>query len=78
MARPRASGEPKLFSARKGFAAIIDGHTIILKPGDVVDAADPILKGRKDLFEDFVPKVRQYNGQRVEQATAAPGEKRGT
>jgi hypothetical protein len=75
MPRSKASGGPQLFAARQAFAAILDGQTIIMKPGDVVDANDPILKGRKDLFEDFAPKVRNYPG-RVEQATAAPGEKR--
>lgn len=68
-----AGGE--LFSARRAFATTLNGETLIIQPGQVVDANDPILKGRADLFEPFAPKIRQYKGQ-VEQATAAPGEKR--
>lgn len=76
MARPKASGGQQLFAARKAFSTILNGQNIIIQPGQVVDADDPILKGREALFEDFAPKIRQYKG-RVEQATAAPGEKRG-
>lgn len=68
-----AGGE--LFAARTAFAASLDGETVIIQPGQVVDANDPILKGRSELFEPFAPKIRKYSGQ-VEQATAAPGEKR--
>ncbi len=75
--QPRKPGDG-LFVARQAFATILDGVTIIVQPGQVVDASDPILKGRRELFDDFAPKVRTYPGQRVEQATAAPGEKRGT
>lgn len=64
-----------LFVARHSFATNLDGRTVIIQPGQVVDAKDPILKGRADLFEPFAPKIRKYEGQ-VEQATAAPGEKR--
>ena len=76
MARQQAGGG-QLFAARQAFAANVDGVTVIIQPGQVVDANDPVLKGREDLFEDFAPKIRKYPGQRVEQATAAPGEKRG-
>lgn len=64
-----------LFAARTAFAVTIDGEQIIIQPGQVVDANDPVFKGREQLFEPFAPKVRHYPG-RVEQATAAPGEKR--
>lgn len=73
MAHKQAGGE--LFVARSAFACTLDGQTLIIQPGQVVDANDPILKGRETLFEPFAPKVRNYPG-RVEQATAAPGEKR--
>jgi hypothetical protein len=65
----------RLFSARRGFIALVGDSTVTVSRGDVVDEGDPILKGRAALFEEFVPKVRSYPGQ-VEQATAAPGEKR--
>lgn len=74
----RGSGGPKLYQSRHAFAASVQGQTVIIQPGQVVDEHDPILKGRQELFEDFAPKIRKYKGQRgVEQATAAPGEKRG-
>jgi len=77
MPRQKASGaERKLYSARQGFAANVDGTTVIIAADQVVDENDPVLKGRETLFVPFVPKVRRYPGQ-VEQATAAPGEKRG-
>ena len=72
---PRKEGGGRLFAARHAFAVNLDGETIVIQPGQVVDEGDPILKGRAELFEDFVPKIRKYPGQ-VEQATAAPGEKR--
>jgi hypothetical protein len=73
----KAAGGGQLFVARQAFAAQVGAETIIIQPGQVVDANDPILKGRESLFDDFAPKIRKYPGQRVEQATAAPGEKRG-
>lgn len=75
---PRSNaGGGRLFAARRAFATSIDGVTVVIQPGQVVDENDPVLKGRAELFEDFAPKIRKYPGQRgVEQATAAPGEKR--
>ena len=66
----------RLYSARRAFAAEMAGEgPVIVQPGQVVEEGDPILKGREHLFEPFFPKIRNYPG-RVEQATAAPGEKR--
>lgn len=73
--RSGGAADRRLFSARRNFVAILDGSTVTIASGQVVDEGDPILKGRAALFEEFVPKVRSYPGQ-VEQATAAPGEKR--
>ena len=64
----------KLFQAVDAFSATVDGAAVHVAKGDVVDDGDPVLKGRQDLFEPFEPKVRTY--QRVEQATAKPGERR--
>jgi hypothetical protein len=75
MPRGKSAGSD-LFQARHSFAVTLDGAPVIVQPGDLVEAGDPILKGRESLFEPFVPKVRKYKGQRVEQATAAPGEMR--
>lgn len=57
--------------AREGFTApSADGSSRprAVKPGDLVDATDPVVKGREHLFES--PEGH------VEQATAAPGELR--
>lgn len=70
-----AAGDRRLFAARRSFSTFLDGQTVVVKQGQLVDDGDPILKGRADLFEPFVPSIRNYPG-RVEQATAAPGEKR--
>ena len=49
----------------------------IEKGGRAIEEGDPVLKGPlADRFEPYNPKVRDYPG-RVEQATAAPGERRG-
>lgn len=66
----------RLFVARRAFATALKGEgPIIVQPGQLVEEGDPILKGREDLFGPFEANVRNYPG-RVEQATAAPGEKR--
>lgn len=62
-----------------------DGSTRVMRVGDVVDAGDPCLKGRAGLFEPVEATVQRARdvaanlsdfGAVVEQATAAPGEKR--
>lgn len=45
--------------------------TRLVAKGDIVDPSDPIVAGRVELFETITP-TRAV----VEQATAAPGEKR--
>jgi hypothetical protein len=68
---PRRTGA--LFVARDTMAVPMDGVPVVIRKGEVVEEGDPILVGRRELFEPFEPKVRNYAG-RVEQATAAPGE----
>lgn len=43
-----------------------------IRTGDLVDSTDPVVKGRESLFE----LVEVAAARTVEQATAAPGEKR--
>lgn len=64
-----------LFVARSSFALILDGRQVLIHGGQVVDANDPVLTAARDKFQPFAPQIRNYPG-RVEQATAAPGEKR--
>lgn len=54
-----------------------NGLTLRLNPGDPWDATDPFVRARPDLFSD-VPAVVNRTSVRVEQATAAPGERRTT
>lgn len=56
----------------------VDGRRIRLSKGDAWDDADPVVKARPELFAD-VPEVVMTSEVRVagvEQASAAPGEKR--
>lgn len=66
----------RLFAAIRAFATDLPNEgALVIQPGQVVEEGDPVLKGRQHLFEPYEPKIRNYPG-RVEQATAAPGEKR--
>ena len=60
--------------ARKNFAV----GSRIVRQGDLVDAKDPIVKGREVLFDEpdaaMARRVRAAGG--TERATAAPGERR--
>ena len=57
----------KLVRARGNFAAAVDGVEHFVHQGDVLSASHPLAKARPELFDAETP---------VEQATAAPGEKR--
>ena len=62
-----------LYMANQAAAINIDGEELWVKKGDLVRAGHPLLKGRDWLFDPAEGYVRFD----VEQATAAPGEKRG-
>jgi hypothetical protein len=67
----------RVFAAREPLSATVDGVPIYLDKGDLIDENDPVRTGREDMFEPFVPTVRKYDRpNEIEQATAAPGEKR--
>jgi len=70
MAKKTRSG---VYRCRGGFAASIDGQTQVVPDGSLVphQFGYEIMDGREHLFED-IAQVRN-----VEQATAAPGERRG-
>ena len=64
----------EILVAKDSFAAHVDGETLVVRKGVTrVRKGHPLLKGREELFEPIDRKV-DYD---VEQATAAPGEKRG-
>ena len=63
--------KPTLLAARDSFVGSIDGETIHIDRGDLVESDHPIVKKWPSLFA--APRLRYPM---VEQATAAPGEKR--
>jgi hypothetical protein len=71
---PRPSG-PKRFRAKYAFGVMYEGEHITVPAGEVVRAGHPLLKGRDEHFEP-VESFGRFDVD-VEQATAAPGEKRG-
>ncbi len=65
----------QILRVTKAFSVLSDptGHTYT--PGELVDASHPHVKGRETNFETVEAHVSARSG-RVEQATAAPGERR--
>lgn len=55
--------------ARESFFAFVKGISRQIRAGELVKNNDPVVKGREALFTDASESP-------VEQATAAPGEKR--
>jgi hypothetical protein len=61
------------------FAASVDGVPRMYTVGQLVDASDPVIKGREGLFEDVETHMADKAARQapqVEQATADPGERR--
>jgi hypothetical protein len=77
-----AKAKPKYYRAKEGFATMFDGEQTFIAAGELVRAGHPILKRREDLFEP-VSSFGRFDTDsgdeqpEVEQATAAPDEKRG-
>jgi hypothetical protein len=69
-----AKEKVELYRANQSAATVFEGEEVFVKEGDLVRAGHDILKGREWLFEPAEGYVRFD----VEQATAAPGEKRST
>lgn len=63
------------YTVATSFLGAVDGDSIEYHKGEVIDSDDPALKRWPEYFQPLV--VREHLGGRVEQATAAPGEKRG-
>ncbi len=60
------------------FAFSDKGVERVVRAGDLVDDKDPLVKGRERWFETVDANVGRMTDRSVEQATAAPGEKRTT
>jgi len=64
---------------KASFAVSANGVPRMVTAGQLVDANDPVIKGREALFEDvetFMSDKAARQAPKVEQATAEPGEKR--
>jgi hypothetical protein len=63
------------YRAKHAFGVMYEGEQITIPAGEIVRAGHPLLKGLSEHFEPVVSHGRFDVD--VEQATAAPGEKRG-
>jgi hypothetical protein len=61
------------YRAKESFVTIYDGDQVSVAAGEIVRAGHKIMKRREDHFEP----ISSFGRFDVEQATAAPGEKRG-
>jgi hypothetical protein len=71
-----ASKKPAYYRARHAFGVMYDGEQMTVNAGEIVSAGHPIMEGREEHFEP-VENFGRWDASHVEQATAAPGEKRG-
>ena len=65
-----------VLEAKTSFTATVDGARIDIHAGDRIDADHPAVRKWPDFFGPLLIQHRSPAG-KVEQATAAPGEKRG-
>ena len=76
MAKPKSG----YYVANQGFATVFEGDNLFVQKGEYVPAGHPLLKGREEMF-DPAEGIGRFDEESdrpdVEQATAAPGEKRG-
>jgi hypothetical protein len=63
----------EIYVARHGFACSLDGEEVRVAEGERVRYGHPLLRSHADMFKPVDEDVK-YD---VEQATAAPGERRG-
>jgi hypothetical protein len=68
--------KPDYYRAKEGFVTMFDGEQISVAAGEYVRAGHPLLKRREDHFVP-VENFGRFDRPDVEQATDAPGEKRG-
>lgn len=68
-----AKKKAEYYRAKESFVTMYDGEQTSVAAGEIVRAGHPLLKRREEHFEP----VESFGRFDVEQATAAPGEKRG-
>lgn len=72
-----AKAADTVLQARTSFTATVDGARIDFHRGDLIDADHPAVSKWPDKFGPITVQHRSPKNERIEQATAAPGEKRG-
>jgi hypothetical protein len=72
---PPRKTEVQRYRAKYAFGVMYEGEHITVPQGEIVRAGHPLLRGRGEHFEP-VESFGRFDVD-VEQATAAPGEKRG-
>ncbi len=65
----------KILRVTQAFSVLSDPNGHVYTPGELVDANHPHVKGREHMFETVEAHV-SARAEGVEQATAAPGQKR--
>lgn len=70
-----ATAKPVFYTVADSFIGALDGDEVEYIRGEVVAADDPAVRKWPGYFIPLV--VRSHSRPEVEQATAAPGEKRG-
>jgi hypothetical protein len=68
-----------LVRAKTTFVSTYYGRPEVVSPNDIFDSEDILVLDRPDMFEEIVPtrvSEPRRNEPVIEQATAAPGEKR--
>jgi hypothetical protein len=68
------SSTPTVLVALQSFVCAVDGERLPFTKGDTIEADHPAVRTHPTLFG---PLVFRHPIRRVEQATKAPGEKRG-
>lgn len=71
-----AKAADAVLQAKTSFTATVDGARVEVHQGDLIDADHPAVRKWPDYFGPAFIHHRTSGGE-VEQATAAPGEKRG-
>lgn len=69
--------QPLYYKAKHAFGVFYEGEQIVVPEGEVVRAGHPLMEGRDEHFAPVESFGRFAGSADVEQATAAPGEKRG-
>ncbi len=71
--------EPNIVQALQSFVGGCDGETFTVSKGDLFEADHPLVRKSRVLFGPALIRypIKRAGEPRIEQATAAPGEKRG-